>query len=154
MSSPTPEQARAALAAAERAEQQVTAEIGLPRAYWWCMAGGWMALGAIGQFAPAWVTTVATIVFAVAHSMVASRLFDGTRASRHLQVSRAVADRRIPFLIIGILLAAVAFTIAAAIALDADGAGHPSLWAGVIVGLVIGFGEPDLLRALRHRFGA
>ena len=36
----TPEQARAALDAAERARRQVAAEVGLPRGYWWALAAG------------------------------------------------------------------------------------------------------------------
>ncbi|WAC56713.1 hypothetical protein [Gordonia sp. SL306] len=154
MTDMTPEQARAALAAADRARRDVAEEIGLPRAYWWAMAGGWLVLGLLGQFAPWWVVTVATALFGAGHAAVASRLLDGRRRSSRLQVSRTVADRRIPLIVIAILLTAVAFTIALAFALQADGAGHPSLWAAVITALVVGFGGPEMFTVARRWIGA
>ncbi|WLP92069.1 hypothetical protein [Gordonia sp. NB41Y] len=151
MSDISPDEARAALGAVATAHQHVTDEIGLPRGYWWAMAGGWVALGAIGQFAPWWVTTIATVIFGAGHATVASRLLDGRRRTTRLQVSRDTADRRIPLIVIGILVAAVALTIGIAFALQADGTTHPSLWAGIVVAAVIGFGGPDILAALRPR---
>lgn len=146
----TPEQAREALDVVGRARADVAHEVGLPRWYWWAMAAGWVVLGVIGAVGPVWLTTVATIGFGAGHSAVASRLLDGRRRTRGLQVSRAVADRRVPLAVILMLLVLVAATVGAALALDADGARHSQVWAAVIVAAVIGFGGPEILQTLRR----
>ncbi len=150
MNDVTPEQARTALDAVGQAQDGVAQEVGLPRWYWWALAGGWVVLGALGDFGPAWLVTIATVAFGVGHSIVASRLLDGRRRTARLQVSRAVVDRRIPVAVIGMLLALVALTVAAAFALDADGLGHPQVWSAVFVAAVIGFGGPEILAVLRR----
>lgn len=144
------EEARAALDQAERARHQVAEEIGLPRGYWWAMAAGFVLLGVLGDAAPPWLGTMATVAFGAAHATVASRLLDGRRRTGRLQVSRAVAGRRTPLVVVGMLLGLVAVTILAALALDADGAGHPGIWATVLVAAVVGFGGPEILRTLRR----
>ncbi|MGJ0118771.1 hypothetical protein ACQ7HM_06155 [Williamsia sp. MIQD14] len=149
-----PEQARAALDSVGQARDHVADEIGLPRAYWWVLAAAWIALGVIGAYGPAWVATVGTIAFGVGHSIAASRLLEGRRRTAKLQVSREVADRRVPVVVVAMLLALVGLTVVAALALDADGADHPQLWAAVIVAAVVGFGGPEILRTLRRRLGA
>lgn len=154
MSNTTPEQATDALGLVDRAHQRATATVGLPRWYWWAMAGGWVALGVVAEFAPPWAAIVATITFGAAHAAVASRLLDGRRPSAHVRLARNVADRRIPLLVIGILLCAVALTVGLALALQAEGLKHPALWAGVFVAAVIGFGGPELLRGARRVVGA
>jgi hypothetical protein len=150
MSGTTPEEAGAALAAVQRAQSAVADEVGLPRGYWWGMAVAWVAFGAIGELGNPWVTTAVTIGFGVGHSVIASRLLDGRRRTAQVRVSEATAGRRTPIAVISMLVALVALTIAAALALDADGARHPSLAAGVLVGAVIGFGGPELLRGARR----
>ncbi|WP_267615710.1 hypothetical protein [Gordonia bronchialis] len=154
MADVTPEQARAALAAAEQARDHVADGIGLPRAYWWAMAAGWAALGAIGEFTGVWVVSIATLVFGAGHAALASRLLDGRRKSSHVQVARSIADRRIPLIVVAILVLAVVLTIALALALKADGLTHPTLWAGIIVGAVVGLGGPEFLRLGRRWIGA
>lgn len=149
-----PQDARAALDAVARARQQVVDEIGLPRVYWWGMAAGWVALGVIGDLGPAWLTTAATVAFGAGHSTVASRLLDGRRRTRSVRVSAAVAGRRTPLVVIGMLVALVVLTIGFALALDADGADHPSIWAAVTVAAVVGLGGPEILRVLRRAFRA
>lgn len=144
------EQARAALDAAKRAQQRVAEEIGLPRGYWWGMAAGWLALGVIADLGPAWLVTVATVVFGAGHSALASRLLGGRRRTSGLQVSATVAGKRTPLVVVGMLLALVGVTIGVAFALDADHARHPALWAAVLVAAVIGFGGSDILRVLRR----
>lgn len=149
-----PEDARAALEAAERAEQQVADEVGLPRVYWWGMAAGWVVLGTLGVYAPVWLAAAATVLFGVGHSILASQLLGGRRRTSRLQVSATVAGPRTPIVVIGMLLGLVAITAGLGFALDADGADHPALWASAIMGLVIGFGGPEILRTLRHAFRA
>ncbi len=68
-------------------------------------------------------------------------------------MSRAAAGRRTPIVVVVMLLGLVATTMGVALGLDADGAAHPSIWAAALVGSVVGFGGPEILRALRHAFG-
>ena len=150
MDSIAAEEARTALDAADRARRQVAQEVGLPRGYWWAMAGGWLLLGGLGSVAPPWAAGMATAVFGAAHWTLASRRLDGRRRTDRLQVSRSVANRRIPLIVVGMLVGLVAVTILAALALDADGAGHAAVWAAVLVAAVIGFGGPEILRVLRR----
>lgn len=145
-----PDQARAALDAADRAQRQVAAEIGLPRGYWWALATGWLVLGATGEVGPWWLATIATLGFGIGHSILASRLLDGRRRTNQLQISAAVAGHRIPLVVIGMLLGLVGVTIVAALTLAADGTGHPSIWAAVLVAAIIGFGGPEILQVLRR----
>ncbi len=144
------EQARAALDAADHAQRQVAAEVGLPRGYWWAMAAGWIALGIVGNLGPAWLVIAATLAFGIGHSTLAARLLDGRRRTDQVQVSAAVAGHRTPVVVVAMLLALVAVTIGAAFALDADGARHASIWAAVPVAAIIGFGGPEILRVLRR----
>ncbi|MYS22110.1 hypothetical protein GA0115240_138219 [Streptomyces sp. DvalAA-14] len=145
-----PEQARSALDVVERARQEVAEEIGLPRGYWWAMAAGWVVLGTLGDVLPSWAAGMATVAFSVGHTTVASRLLDGRRRTDRLQVSSAVAGHRIPLVVVGMLAGLVGLTVAAAVALDADGAGHAGIWATVLVAAVVGFGGPEILRVLRR----
>ncbi|MFW0789956.1 hypothetical protein [Gordonia sp. CPCC 205333] len=144
------DQAQDALDAARRAQQSVAGQLGLPRAYWWVLAAGWLVLGVLGDFTPSWVTTVATIAFAFGHSVVASSLLDGRRRTSKLLVSRDVAGRRIPLAVIAILLVMAALTIALGFALDADGANHAGTWAALTVAAIVGFGGPEILFATRR----
>lgn len=150
MENVAPDQARAALEAAERARRQVADEVGLPRAYWWGMAAGWIVLGVIGDLGPEWLVSVATLGFGAGHAFVASRLLDGRRRTGGVRVSADVAGRRTPLVVIVMLFGFVCVTIGSAFALNADGARHPGIWAAVIVAAIIGFGGPELLRVLRR----
>jgi hypothetical protein len=145
-----PGEARDALEAVTRARQQVAEEVGLPRAYWWGMAAGWVVLGVVGYYGPPWLVSVATLAFGAGHATVASRLLDGRQRTRDVRVSTSVAGHRTPFVVVGMLLALVALTVGVAFALDADGAGHPSIWAAVMIAAVVGFGGPEILRTLRR----
>lgn len=144
------DEARDALAEVGRARDAVVAEIGLPRAYWWGMAGGWVLLGVVGSLGPMWLSAMVTAAFGVAHATVASRLLDGRRRSRALRVSAEVAGHRTPLVVIGMLLGLIALTVGAALLLDADGADHAAIWAGVWVAAIVGFGGPEILRTLRR----
>lgn len=139
-----------ALAAVARARRQVADEIGLPRGYWWGMAAGWVVLGAIGDLGPAWLAIAATVLFGAGHATLASRLLGGRRRSGGLRVSAAVAGRRTPYVVVGMLVLLVVVTVGAALLLDADGTGHAAIWAAVIVAAVVGFGGPEILRTLRR----
>ncbi|WP_252394918.1 hypothetical protein [Streptantibioticus parmotrematis] len=145
-----PDQARTALDAADRARRQVAEEVGLPRGYWWAMAAGWAVLGVLDDLLPSWVAVIATLCFGAGHSFLASRLLSGRRRTDRLQVSAAVAGHRIPLVVVGMLVGLVAVTVLAALAVDADGARHAGIWAGLLVAAVVGFGGPEILRVLRR----
>jgi hypothetical protein len=51
---------------------------------------------------------------------------------------------------VGMLVLLVALTVAAALLIDADGAGHAAIWAALVVAPVVGFGGPEILRTLRR----
>lgn len=146
----TPEQAGTALDAIDRARRQVAEEVGLPRGYWWAMAAGWLLLSGLGALTSPWLAAIATVGFGVGHAVLASRLLGGRRRTDQLQVSMAVAGRRVPLVVVGMLLGLIAATILAALALDADGTDHAGVWAALLVAAVIGFGGPEILRVLRR----
>jgi hypothetical protein len=150
----TPDEARSALGVAADARRRVADEVGLPRLYWWVLAAAWLGLGVIGDVGPWWLSSTATLAFGIGHSTLASRLLAGRQRTPHLQVSAEVAGRRIPLIVVGMLLGLVALTIAAGFALDADGADHAGSWAGLLVAAIVGFGGPELLRVLRRWAGA
>ncbi|BBX68751.1 hypothetical protein [Mycolicibacterium psychrotolerans] len=150
----TPADARAALTAVDRARTRVVDEVGLPRWYWWLLAAGWLGLGVIGDLGAPWLAVAATVAFGVAHATVASRRLDGRRRTARLQVSADTAGRRLPVVVIGMLVVLVAVTIAAGFALEADGARHPGIGAGLLVAVIVGLGGDGMLRALRRRVRA
>ncbi|MBI3227361.1 MAG: hypothetical protein HYZ39_20140 [Mycolicibacterium cosmeticum] len=142
--------AKNALEAAERARGRVADEVGLPRGYWWAMAAGWVTLGVLGDVGPRWLATVATVGFSLGHAVLASRLLDGRRRSDRLQVSAETAGRRVALVVVGILITLVVLTIAAALAMHADGVRHAGTWASVLAAAVVGFGGPEILRCTRR----
>ncbi|WP_017935630.1 hypothetical protein [Nocardioides sp. Iso805N] len=146
----TPAEAQEALAAVARAQRQIAGEVGLPRVYWWAMAAAWVVLGVLNEVGPRGIGVVVTFLVGAGHSVFATRYLDGRRPTSGVQVSAAVAGGRTQVVVIGMLLMLVALTVAAALALDADGTGHPAIWAGVLVGVIVGFGGPEILRVLRR----
>lgn len=147
----TGEQARAALDAVEQGRRRVIGEIDLPGWYWWGMGAGWIALGAISDLAGPWVAAAATLAFGAAHASIAPRVLSGRHRSGALSVSAEVAGRQVPRLVVSGLVAMVVLTIAAALAVDADGARHPALVASVLAAAIIVFGGPQLLAGVRRR---
>ncbi|MET8797637.1 hypothetical protein ABZV91_14510 [Nocardia sp. NPDC004568] len=154
MDNVAPDQARAALDTVEQARRRVAQEVGLPRGYWWAMAAGWITLCVIGDLGPQWLVVAATLIFGAGHAVIASRLLNGRRRTEQVRVSAAVAGRRTPFVVVGMLFALVALTLGVAMVLNADGDHHPGIGAGVLVAAIIGFGGPEILRVLRRWFRA
>ena len=150
----TPLEARAALDAVERSRLRVIDEIDLPNWYWWGLAAGWIVLGFISDLDHPWLTTVATVLFGAAHATVAPRVIDGRHGSSSLSVRRDVAGHQLTRVIIASLVGLVLVTIAAALAVNADGAGHPATIASVFVATIIVLGGPQLPAAIRRRAAA
>jgi hypothetical protein len=144
-------EARLALGSVAHRRQQVLAEIGVPTWYWLVVAAGWVVLGILADYGPAWATTVATLLFGAAQSTIAPRVLSGRRASPQLSISRDLVSRRIPVLVIGFLLVMTAATVGLALLFNADGARHPAALASVVVALLVLTGGPALLAVLRRR---
>lgn len=145
------EQAEQALQVAAAARRKVADELGLPRAYWWVMGVGWLALGFINHYTAPWVTVLATIAFGATHASVASRWLDGRHRTGQVAVARSVAGSRVALTVIGLLLGAILVTVGLALGLDADGARHAGIWASGVVGIVLALGGPGLLAAALTR---
>ena len=143
--------ARLALHEVEKGQQRVIDQIGVPRWYWWGLAGCWVALGVLNDVAAAWVVAVATVTFGAVHSAVSQRLLGGRRATRGVRVRADVAGRRVPVIMFGFLVALAAVTVAAGFAAYADGAEHPGTVASILVAVMILLGGPRVMAAIRAR---
>jgi hypothetical protein len=144
-------EARLALSSIERRRQQVLAEIGVPAWYWFVVACGWVVLGILADYGPAWATTTATLLFGAAHSTIAPRVISGRRGSPQLSISRDLVSRRIPALVIGFLIVMTVATVGLALLFNADGARHPAALASVVVAMLVLAGGSALLAAVRRR---
>jgi hypothetical protein len=140
-----------ALASIEQRRRQVIAEINVPPWYWCALAGGWVVLGVVADYAPSWVYIVGTVLFGAAHAIIAPRVLSGRRASSRLSVRSELVGHRIPVLVIGLLVVMVALTVAIALLLHADGARHPATWASVVVAALLLVGGPALVSTARRR---
>lgn len=147
----TAEEAKAALAIAERGRQHVVEEIAIPAWYWWSVAVGWVALGVIADLKHGWLTTAAMFAFGTAHSIVAPRVIDGRHRSRALTVRAELVDRRLSAIVLSGLVLLAGVTVAGALAASADGARHPATIASVPVAVAILLGGPRLLETVRRR---
>lgn len=152
MSTPISEsEASFALGSIAQRRKQVIAEINVPPWYWAALAAGWIALGVIADYAPPWAYIAGTVLFGAAHASVAPRVLSGRRASRELSVRGDVVSKRIPLLIIGLLVVMVAVTVVIALLLHADGARHPATWASIVVAALLLVGGPALMGSVRRR---
>ncbi len=143
--------AQLALGTVERGRQQVVAEIGVPQWYWLFLAAGWAGIGAVAQFGPAWAASAATLIFGAVHASIAPRVISGRRGSAQLSVRSELVSGRMPAVILGFVAAMAALTVGFALLLNADGARHPGLVAGVIVGMLVYAGGPSLVAGFRRR---
>lgn len=143
-------EAHFALSSIERRRQQVIAEINVPPWYWFFLAGGWILLGLLADFGPAWATIAATVLFGAVHAGISPRVLSGRRASSELSIRGDLVSRRLPVLVIGFLLVMTAVTVGLALALHADGARHAATWASVVVALLVLVGGPTLVGSVRR----
>ena len=152
MASPTKAEAQVALHGAEQARQRVIDQIGMPRWYWWGLAACWIVLGVLADLnAPWWLLSGATLAVGAGHSYVFQRLVGGRRRTADVKVRADVAGRHAHMLVIAFLLGLVGVTVALALALDADGAANPSIWASVFVAILLLLGGPRVMLWIRDR---
>jgi hypothetical protein len=145
------DEARLALGGIKEQQRRIIAEVGLPRWYWWGVAGAWVAIGVISDLDHPWVSLAVTFLFGAIHSFVAQRIFSGRRGSRQLSVRAGIVDRHLPAVLFGCLIALGAVTVGLGFLANADGADHAGTFAGVIVAVtILGFG-PQLIAAVRRR---
>lgn len=142
----TPEEARAALAAADAGHQAVADQVGAPAWYWWGLAVSWVALGLIVSLEIWWLTAIATLAFGAAHAQAFARVAGGRRRTGLVAVRREVAGQHTMLHTWLLLVALVALTIAFALVLDADGAAHPAILASVLPAAIIVTAGPALVR--------
>jgi hypothetical protein len=143
-------EARFALSSVERASQQVIAEINVPPWYWGFVAAGWVLLGILAQFGPAWASIGGTVLFGAVHAAISPRVLTGRRGSAQLSIRSDVVTSRLPVLVIGFLLVMIAATLGIALVLHADGARHATVWASVVVALLVLVGGPSLVASVRR----
>lgn len=146
----TEAEARLALNPIEQRRQQVIAEIDLPSWYWISLAAGWIVLGVLAQYGPAWATFAGTLVFGAVHAAVSPRILSGRHASPYLSVHSDLVNRRVPALVIGFLILMTAVTVALALIANADGARHAAVFASVVVALLVLLGGPRLMDTVRR----
>ncbi len=150
MNYPTEAEARVALESVRKGRQQVAEEIGMPWWYWWGLAAAWILLGLLANFnTPWWVVTIATVAVGAAHATVSRRVFAGRQRTGAVRVRSDVAREGGMLLVIGFLLALVSVTIAVALGLSADGAGHPSIWASCFAAVLVVLVGPRVTTAIR-----
>ncbi len=147
----TEAEARLALYSIEQRRQQVIAEIDVPSWYWICVAGGWVVLGVLTDYGPAWAAAVGTVVFGAVHSAVAPRILSGRHASQNVSVHGDLVSRRVPVFVIGFLILMTIVTVALALVANADGARHSALLASVVVAALVLVGGPRLMDTVRRR---
>jgi hypothetical protein len=150
MNYPTEAEARLALESVRKGRQQVADEIGMPWWYWWGLAAAWIVLGLLANFnAPWWVVAIATVAVGATHATVSQRVLAGRQRTGDVRVRGDVASERGMLLVIGFLVVLVGVTIAVALGLSADGAGHPSIWASCFAAVLVVLGGPRLMLAIR-----
>ena len=147
----TEAEAQDALSAIDHRRQQVIAEIDVPSWYWVGLAGGWIVLGVLAEFGPAWATIAGTVAFGALHAAVAPRVLSGRHASTQVSVRSDLVSRRVPALVIGFLLLMTGVTVGLALIAHADGARHSALFASVIVAALVLIGGPRLMDVVRRR---
>jgi hypothetical protein len=147
----TEAEARSALSSIAYRRQQVIAEIDVPRWYWSGLAGGWIVLGVLADYGPAWATVAGTVAFGAVHAAVAPRILSGRHASPDLSVRGDVVSRRVPALVLGFLVLMTIVTVALALIANADGARHAAIWASVVVAALVVLGGPRLMDTVRRR---
>jgi hypothetical protein len=147
----TEAEARLALSSIARRRQQVVAEIDVPSWYWISVAAGWVALGVLASYGPAWGATAGTLAFGAGHAAVAPRILSGRHGSRLVSIRADVVSRHVASLVFAFLLVMTMVTVALALILHDDGARHAAVLASVVVASLVLAGGPSVMASVRRR---
>jgi len=146
----TEAEARLALGSIEQQRRQVIAEIDVPSWYWIGLAAGWVALGALANWGPAWSVIVGTVAFGAAHASISSQVLSGRHGSSRLSVGSDMVNRSIPLVVVGFLILMTAVTVFFALILSADGARNPAFVAGLVAAALVLTGGPCVMTVVRR----
>jgi predicted lysophospholipase L1 biosynthesis ABC-type transport system permease subunit len=144
-------EASLALEAIQQRRRQVAASINVPGWYWPFLAGGWIGLGVLADFGPAWASTTATVLFGAAHATISPRAMSGRHPSSRVSIRHDLVDRQMPKAIILFLIGMTVLTVGIALLFNADGARHPATLASLVVAALVLTGGPGLMAWLRAR---
>jgi hypothetical protein len=144
-------EASLALEAIQQRRREVASSINVPGWYWPFLAAGWIGLGALGDYGPAWASSTATLLFGAAHATIAPRAMSGRHPSSRVSIRHEFADRQMPKVIVAFLIGMAALTVGIALLFSADGARHPALLASLVVAALVLTGGPGLMAWLRTR---
>jgi hypothetical protein len=147
----TQAEAQHALEEIERNRRRVIEEIDMPGWYWGGVAFGWIGLGVVTDLQHPWLTVVATLVFGAVHAGVSQMVIGGRRRTTQLSVRADLAGHSTPLVVLAGLIILAGATMAGALAASADGSRHPVTTASIGVALLVLFGGPRLMAALRRR---
>ncbi len=143
--------AQLALHTIDERRREVADEVGVPRWYWWGVALGWVAVGAVADTGNPWATGASTLVFGAAHAAAASHALSGQQASSQLRVRRDLVGGHLRSAVLAVIVALGALTVALGFLADADGARHPATMASVVPAVIVLCGGPGLVRRLVRR---
>jgi hypothetical protein len=146
-------EASLALDTIQQRRREVAASVNVPGWYWPFLAAGWIGLGALADFGPAWASSTATVLFGAAHATLAPRAMSGRHPSSRVSIRNELADRQMPKAIVIFLVGMTALTVGIALLLHADGARHPAILASAVVAALLLTGGPGLMAWLRARSG-
>ena len=142
----SPEEARAALAAADAGHRAVADEVGVPAWYWWALGVGWVVIGAVADLDRWWLTAIVTLVFGAANASVFGRVASGRHRTGLVSVGRSVAGRHTALHVWLLLVALIVVGVAFALLVANDGAAHPALIASVLPAAIVVAGGPRVVR--------
>jgi hypothetical protein len=143
-----PDEAHDALAAVERGRREVLKEVGMPRWYWWSLALGWVALGAVTDVGAPWMAAAGTLLFGAVHAAAYGRVASGRRRTPKLSIRRDTVGRRASLIVLAWLIALVGVTIVASVLAGSDGARHPVTMASVLVAVMILLGQRGVMDSI------
>jgi hypothetical protein len=144
-------EARLALDSIERRREQVAAAVDVPSWYWLVLAGGWVGLGVLAQFGPAWAAAAGMLAFGTGHAVVAPHLLSGRRPSTQVRIRAGLVGHRLAVVVVGFLVVMTGATVGLALILNADGTRHPAVVAGAGIAAVVLLGGPAVVRRLRRQ---
>jgi hypothetical protein len=148
-----PEEARAALSAADAGHRVVVDEVGVPAWYWWGLGVSWVVIGVVADRDIWWLTGLVTLLVGAAHASVFGRVAGGRRRTAGLSVGRAAAGPHTALYVWLLLVALVVLGVVVALFVAHDGAAHPATIASLLPAAIVISGGPSVVRWSARRDG-